>query len=66
MTKPRVCVVSFLFASKAISRPFWRVLKILSSTYHIRNTRVKEVGGPISHYSTLYSLFAFSLAKSLS
>ena len=65
MTKPRVCVVSFLFASKAISRPFWRVLKILSCTYHIRNTLVKEVGGPISHYSTLYSLSVFSLAKSL-
>ena len=26
---------------------------------------VKEVGGPISHYSTLYSLSVFSLAKSL-
>ena len=65
MTKPLVCVVSFLFASRAISRPFWLVLKILSCTYHIRHTRVKEVGSPISHYSTLYSLSVFSLAKSL-
>ena len=65
MTKPRVCVAPFLFASKATSRPFWRVLKILSCTYHIRNKRVKKVGGPISHYSTLHSLSVFSLAKIL-
>ena len=64
MTKLCVCVVSFLFASRAISRPFWLVLKILSCKYHIRNTRVKEVGASISHYSILYSLSVFSLAKS--
>ena len=65
ITKPRVCVASFLFASRAISRPFWRVLKILSCTCHIQKYTCKESRWRISYYSTLYSLSVFSLAKSL-
>ena len=32
--------MSFLFASRAISRPFWGVLKILSCTYHVRDCAI--------------------------
>ena len=59
MTKPRVCVVSFLFASKAISRPFFPSFKDFELHIPYKKYTWKGSRGP--YFSLFYIVLIIRL-----